>query len=258
MQITELHQQLQTFFDEADCQILSNDPNYLIVQLTNEMDRKIMNRPFYWKYIDATGDEPNPAQLTLITNPGEETASIRGEPLHLGAPRLRTIMDALREMGSFVYLYETSKELQNGVLTPWLHLNIKVTYRCHQTKEMLYSLGMNLMTGEVWDQFFDRLKEKELATEQPEGLFPVPPVIAFEKAIYRLQQLLEDHILKENHDWADEAKLLYEKERRVLDYFYEHMEEKPAQYEVECQALKEQYEAKICMDIINGGVFYLV
>ena len=39
------------------------------------------------------------------------------------------------------------------ILTPWLGVNYKISYCSDQTKEMLYSVGMNLMTGEVIDGF---------------------------------------------------------------------------------------------------------
>ncbi|MDI5788447.1 YqhG family protein [Bacillus licheniformis] len=32
----------------------------MTVQLTVEVDKQIMNRPFYWHWLEKTGGEPNP------------------------------------------------------------------------------------------------------------------------------------------------------------------------------------------------------
>ena len=61
----QIHQLFTTFFKENNCQILNDHDHFINVQLTIEMDKKIMNRPFYWKYLESTGGEPNPAQVDI-------------------------------------------------------------------------------------------------------------------------------------------------------------------------------------------------
>ncbi|MGM2836147.1 YqhG family protein, partial [Bacillus cereus group sp. Bce025] len=39
--------------------------------------------------------------------------------------------------------------------------------------------------------------------------------------------------------------------------FYEESDELPESYEIEKQALQEQYEPRITVQIINGGLFYV-
>ena len=41
----------------------------MTVQLTIELDKELMNRPFYWHYLEKTGGVPNPMKLTFITDP---------------------------------------------------------------------------------------------------------------------------------------------------------------------------------------------
>ena len=64
----QVHSYLQQFFTENDCYILGESAHYMTVQLTIDMDKRIMNRPFYWQYVEATDGEPNPAQITFITD----------------------------------------------------------------------------------------------------------------------------------------------------------------------------------------------
>ena len=150
MYTQQVHRYLKTFFQETHCQIL-NDNNYsMTVQLTIDIDKKIMNRPFYWKYIEATNSTPSPAQLTLITDQHKLVEQIKGEIVDFGTPRLNQLFQATNELGAYVKMYEKVDQL--GAITnliPWLGVNFKVSYCSHQTKEMLYSLGINLMNGSV-------------------------------------------------------------------------------------------------------------
>ena len=114
-----------------------------------------MNRPYYWQYLENTDGVPSPAQITLITDQNQLEEDIKGEVVHFGSPRLNQIFQATKDLGSFVHMYERVSENlgTKTILTPWLGVNYKVSYYSDQTKEMLYSLGINLMTGEMKHSF---------------------------------------------------------------------------------------------------------
>lgn len=253
----QIHSYLQQFFQKNECPILSASEHYLIVQLTIEMDKKMMNRPFYWQYIESTGDTPAPAQLTLITNKNALTERMTGEVIHVGSPRLAQIISLIEEMGAFVKMYERGTPQVETILTPWIIINYKVAYYSHRTKEQVFSLGMNLMTGEVLKSFQESLATRALQSTMPQHTFCLPYTIRPQNAIERLDELVEGVVRKEDHTWAEEAKEKWEKEKLVLAYFYEGIDDKPEHYTIEHEALAEQYEAKIKIDVINGGLFYL-
>ncbi|WP_318615282.1 YqhG family protein [Sporosarcina sp. YIM B06819] len=255
----QIHQYLRQFFNENNCQILNNHYHYIDVQLTIEMDKKIMNRPFYWHYLASTGDEPRPAQLTLITDKNQLGENIKGEVVHFGSPRLSQLFQVTKEMGSFVQMYErvTNTSDSQTILTPWLGVNYKVTYSSDQTKEVLYSLGINLLTGRVIDNFQESLSEVDLDVTISSNTFHVPYIIKPIRALERLDAVIDNIIQQEDHAWAEEAKKRWQKDRRVLEYFYEGVDNKPDCYEIEKEAMDQQYEARISIDIVNGGVFYL-
>src|SRR6185437_9529981 len=102
----QIHNYLLQFFNENNCRILNDHPHYIDVQLTIEMDKKIMNRPFYWAYLESTNEEPNPAQLTFITDKNLLDETIKGEIVHFGSPRLSQLFHVTKELGSFVQMYE--------------------------------------------------------------------------------------------------------------------------------------------------------
>ncbi|WP_342559452.1 YqhG family protein [Metasolibacillus sp. FSL K6-0083] len=252
MDSQQINQFLNDFFTETGCDVVWQNDTFNI-QLTIEMDKKIMNRPFYWQYIEATNSEPNPARLQLTTSMQEQ-----GERVHFGSPRLQQLYLVTDELGAYVEMYESiDTSAAQTFLTPWLAVNYKIAYCCDCTKEMLYSFGLNLMTGELLLDFHRLLIQKDLSVTKPMNGFCVKHIIAPLRGLKRIQAAMEEIILQDNHSWADEAMIKWQREQRVLDYFYNGLEEKPEIYNIEQQALRERYEAKIKIDIVNGGLFYL-
>ena len=253
----QIKQYLQTFFNETDCAILHENDHYLTVQLTIEMDKRIMNRPFYWSYVESTGGEPNPAQLTLITDKASLGLNLAGEVIHYGSPRLNQLFHVTKERGSYVQLFEKVDNRGQAVLTPWLGVNYKITYSSDRTKEMLYSLGINLMTGAVIDGFQEAISSLPMEATIPPNTFYLPYIIKPLRALERLDALIETLIGQDDHTWADEAKARQKRDLQVLEYFYKGIEDRPECYEMEKKAIGEQYETKIKVDVLNGGLFYL-
>lgn len=253
----QVHHYLKEFFMENDCEILGEENHYLTVQLTIDIDKRIMNRPFYWQYVEATNSEPNPAQVTFITNQTAMAGNF-GEAIHYGSPRLNQIFLATRELGAYVQLYEkVDRDMGQVILTPWLGVNFKVSYCCDRTKEMLYSFGINLLTGVIKEDFHETICTSDFNIEPEENVFHVQYIIKPARALERLKATIESIIEQDDHFWATEAQKRWQRDQRVLDYFYEDIEEKPECYEIERKALEEQYEAKIKIEVINGGLFYL-
>ncbi|WP_075619633.1 YqhG family protein [Paenisporosarcina indica] len=255
----QIHSYLHNFFDENNCHIVKNHDHYMTVQLTIEMDKKIMDRPYYWKYLENTNGVPNPAQLTFITDQNKLIENIKGEVVHFGSPRLNQLFRATKDLGAFVHMYEqVGNQIQTKtILTPWLGVNYKVSYYSDQTKEMLYSLGINLITGHLVDGFQERVRTFDLDPEMSEDAFGLTFIIKPLRALERLDLAIEKIINEDDHTWAEEAKIRWQKDREVLEHFYEGVEDKPECYDMEKRALDEQYESRINIEIINGGLFYL-
>ncbi|MFJ6210389.1 YqhG family protein [Lysinibacillus sp. NPDC092081] len=254
----QVHSYLRQFFIENDCGILGEDHHYLTVQLTVDIDKRIMNRPFYWQYVEATNSEANPAQVTFITNQTVSSGSLYGEVIHFGSPRMNQLFQATRELGAYVQLFEkVDNEIGQVILTPWLGVNFKVSYCCDRTKEMLYSFGINLLTGIIKEDFHETICTSEFDPVLADNAFHVQYIIKPLRALERLNATVEKIIERDDHSWATEAKKRWQRDQRVLDYFYEEEEDKLECYDIEKKALEEQYDTKIKIEIINGGLFYL-
>jgi hypothetical protein len=261
MQQQDIHNFLERYFNANESPILENIDGYMHVQLSIELDKLLMNRPFYWHYLEKTGGTPNPMQMTLITDPEKCIADRKGEQIHFGSPRLHQIFQSVQQLGAYIRLYEQINEnkINNSTaLHPWLCLNAKVSYQCDRKKDILISLGLNLITGEVVDHFHTMVLAKSLTPKIPDYCFTLSPLISPKSGLARLENVLRSIIAEDNHQWAEDAHNRWQQDLRLLETFYEDIEEKPESYFLEIEALREQYEPKINITVINGGLFYLV
>ncbi|MBM6617308.1 YqhG family protein [Bacillus suaedaesalsae] len=261
MQQPEIHRFLERYFIANECEILENAAGYLSVQLTVDLDKELMNRPFYWHYLEKTGGQPNPMKLTLITDQNKVTNDLKGEVIHFGSPRLHQIFQSTNKLASYIRLYEHVKPsmIRNGNLPlhPWLGMNLKITYQCDQTRDVILSIGLNLINGMIIDHFQERLESLSLTPKIPDMCFTLSPIIKPKSGIARIKQTIQGIIDNDDHEWADAARERWNKDLTLLDHFYADMDEKPESYETEKQALQDQYEPKVKVSIINGGLFYL-
>jgi hypothetical protein len=258
MQQLEIHNFLIRYFQANECEITENGPGYLIVQLTVELDKELMNRPFYWHYLEKTGGIPNPMKLTFITNPQIAPENLKGETIHFGSPRLHQIFQSTKKLSSYIRLYENHKHNnQQTPLMPWLCMNVKISYQCDRKRDIYKSIGLQLINGQMVEDFHDRLQNVQLTPKIPDYSFTLSPLVKPRSGMSRIENYLKSLIEQDDHSWADEARNRWEQDLRLLHHFYEDVEEENESFETEKKALKEQYEPKIKISFINGGLFYL-
>lgn len=258
MQQEQIHHFLESFFTANSCNIVENEPGYLTVQLTIEMDKELMNRPFYWHYLEKTNGAPNPMKLTLITNQHQVPDDLKGEVMHFGSPRLHQIFHSTTRLGSYIRLFEKVSSTDGNIpLHPWLGVNIIVSYQCDMKKDQHYSIGLHLVSGTLVENFQEKLEKIELTPKIPDLCFNVIPLIKPQSGLKRIEQFIEQSISRDNHSWADAARQRWNDDLELLDHFYEDVDEKPDCYHLEKEALRELYEPQINVSVQSGGIFYL-
>jgi hypothetical protein len=258
MQQQEIHNFLSTYFQANDCSIEAEGPGYLTVQLTVELDKELMNRPFYWHYLEKTGGIPNPMKLTFISNQDAAPEDIKGEIIHFGSPRLHQIFASTKNLASYIRLYENhSYQKMQTPLLPWLCMNVKISYQCDRKRDIFKSIGLQLINGKMVEDFHDRLLEIPLTPKIPDYSFTLSPLVKPQSGMSRIESYLTSEIEKDDHTWAVDARERWDQDLRLLNHFYEDAEDENENYETEKLALKEQYEPKISISFINGGLFYL-
>lgn len=257
MQQHEIYDYLWRFFEANECEIFQRSPALLDVQLTIEMDKLLMNRPFYWHYLEKTGGIPNPIRLSFTTTSKEDDNS--SEFIHYGSPRLHQMFETTKKLGAYIRLFEdihTSGQT-NIPLHPWLGVNIKVSYQCDRKRDVLHSIGIHLISGAMIKNFHESIAMLQLTPKIPDFCFTLSPIIKPGNGLNRIEETLKRIITEEDHTWADEAKLRWNHDLQLLGKFYEESEELPESYEIEKRALQEQYEPYVTMQMINGGLFYI-
>ncbi|MGP7816223.1 YqhG family protein [Niallia sp. 01092] len=259
MKQQEIHQFLEKFFQATDCEIIENNKGYLIVQLTIDLDKELMNRPFYWHYLEKTGGTPNPAKLTLITDPNIAPNEIKGELIHFGSPRLHQLFACAKKLSRYIRLYENvvGQTQQHTALKPWLNINMKISYQCDRKKDVYRSIGLQLINGQIVDDFQTKMQKLSLSAKIPDYAFTLSPLIMPKSGMIRIENTIQQSLTQEDHTWAEEAKQRWTKDLQLLEHFYEDIEEPSESLQNEKLALKEQYEPKINISIINGGFFYI-
>jgi hypothetical protein len=259
MQQHEIHDYLTRFFEANHCEIFGRNPYCIDVQLTVEMDKILMNRPFYWHYLEKTGGEPNPMRLTFITDQNKAPENLKGEVIHYGSPRLHQVFAAVRDLGSYIRLYEDVRPngMHNIPLHPWLGVNMRVSYQCDRKKDMLYSYGLHLISGTIVDHFHETIRTLPLTPKIPDFCFTLTPMIKPQSGLSRIEQAVKSVIEQDDHSWADAARERWNHDLNLLKQFYEDADKLPESYETEKKALQEQYEPKIKITFVNGGLFYL-
>lgn len=256
MAIHNLNTFLEDYFTAHHCDIVLNQNGVLKIQLNEKMDRALMNRPFYWHYIKKMGREGDPMQLTLITNP--DITEVKGERIHFGSPRLQQILNHIRENERFTKLFQVVRQGKNTALHPWLVMNIRISYIGKHNKDELFSIGLNLINGQMKTEMMEELSNIEFQMQISDYCYTITPIIKPVSGFKRIQSIIGQYIQDQDHPWAKESLEELQKEIDLLKHFYEgDRDSELEQMEKELQDLRERYQPKIMVSVINGGIFYL-
>ncbi|GGP12765.1 YqhG family protein [Oceanobacillus neutriphilus] len=245
---------LINYFETKQCTILSKNDGQIHIQLNEEMDREIMNRPFYWHYIKKMGREGEPQKLRLITD--KEKSNEPGEWIHFGSPRLHQIMNKLIEKERYTRLFEKVQASENTPLYPWLVINIKISYQGARHRDEVFSVGLQLLHGHMALNMMDSLEEIALERSISDYCYTLSPMINPKSGFIRIQNLLLQHVQNQDNSWAAESIKQLETDKATLKHFYENELDHP-KYLEELEALEKRFKPKVIFQVINGGIFYL-
>ncbi|MCI1858339.1 MAG: YqhG family protein [Sporolactobacillus sp.] len=253
MQQVNIHEYLTRFFQTTGCALLPpDDDGQLKVKLTEKMDRMLMNRPFYWHYVQQTGAAAETATLVLRSESGGD-----GEIVHHGSPRLQRIFAAAGELGRFTRLYQRPASSASPALEPWLGLNLKISDRCDLKRDHLVSIGLQLINGTIVEGFHQLLRRLDLSPRLTDYCYTLTPLVTVASGIRRIEAHLINELKNKPADWANRAGERWLNDRLLLEAFYEQSDPKPEAYWKEREALKEQYQPRTIIRPVNVGLFYL-
>ncbi|WLV23549.1 YqhG family protein [Aciduricibacillus chroicocephali] len=245
---------LERYFIAHSCEVTKKTNSMLEIKLTEERDKALMNRPFYWQYVKSTGAIGKPFTLNLHTDkPQEDT---HGEYIYLGSPRLQQIFNDLRQNEKLTRQFQLLKPSANTALFPWLLVNFKLIYEGKHRKEELFSLGINLVNGEMRNEMMDAVSALDFSLSIGDLCHTISPVIQPSSGFNRIEKLLQAYVDRQDHSWADHSLKSMQEEIDLLKHFIGDKENMDV-FQRELAAIKSRYDPKITMDIINAGMLYL-
>ncbi|WP_047152203.1 YqhG family protein [Aneurinibacillus tyrosinisolvens] len=260
---------LERYFTAYQARYEENHPAYFRVELPAEVDKDLGNRPFYWTYVERLNLEPQLLSVTFIFDSAAVPPDTQGEEVMFGSPRLLQFFASSQRQGRYIRLYEqTAAEPASGMnrgLSPWLGINCKVSFICDRKKDILLSLGFNLIHGSIIDRFFERMEAKPLSPVMPDYAYTIRPIFSIDSAVERLERHIHHLIDQEDKSWAKDAEERLNFELSLVESFYseEGQEEEENKGEREdrkkkrMEELRWQYEPRIEINIVNGGIFFL-
>lgn len=260
-----VHRFAERYFSANDCQIIERSPHHLKVKLSVKVDKELINRPFYWMYVEKMNLQPNPTTLNLISKPEKAPEGFNGEFLSFGTPRFRQILQSAINQGRFIRLYEnktpeTNNPNNSSPYTPWFGVNYKLSYICDQKKDELLSLGINLYDGQIKSNFYPQIKQRIWTPKIPAHRHIIRPRFQLIECLGKLENFIEEHIKKQDSTWAREAKKRLDQELKQVSLYYPEGESETGTEAEKKQRIQEiywQYHPRIEVDIINAGLFYL-
>lgn len=254
----ELYTFTERYFRALGCNILKKEPAYLQAQLSVEADKDIMNRPYYWMFVEKTGAPPQPQQVTYIFDEDQLPDEIQGERIQFGCWRLHLIFASAKSKGRFIRLYEAVDDTGRAKgLCPWLMLNFKISFISDQKKDLFYPLGINLLSGQILPQFWDILLDYRLTPKIPDYHYTLRPIFSLPSALQRVEEHIRAFLAEQDTTWAETANKRLDEEIRLLDTFYLKSDEQAQQtYQKRLEEI-EFYRPKIEVSPINVGLVYL-
>ncbi|MFT9849374.1 YqhG family protein [Aneurinibacillus sp. REN35] len=259
---------LERYFAAHQARYEEVHPAYFKVELPTEVDKDLGNRPFYWTYVEKLNLEPQPMCMTLVFDRAALPDGVHGEDIMFGSPRLQQFFTSARRHGRYIRLYEhanaqAAPDVQ-AALTPWLGINYKISFICDRKKDYLLSLGINLIHGQIDEHFFASLESRAMRPLLPDYAYTMRPIFSPDSAVTHLEQYIEKYIQQEDTAWAKEARKRLASELLQIEQFYTAVDagDKPNETvmnpkEKRTEELRWQYEPRIEVDIINGGLFFL-
>ncbi|WP_124727160.1 YqhG family protein [Staphylospora marina] len=245
------------------CRILESAPSHLVTQLTIEADKDLLNRPFYWMYVEKMNLPPQPQRLCLVFDPDTFPEGMRGEYLFWGTPRFSNILKSARKQGRFVRLYqipETRKPGRAMPYIPWVGVNFMISYICDRKRDEIRGLGINLVTGKILPDFDRRIRTMNWSPTILPGRHVAPPRLTVETAVGKLEARIQDEVERGDLTWADEAQNRLREELELLEAYYPEeqlSETRKAEREQRRRETILQYHPRIEVSVVNAGLFYM-
>ncbi|TDL34602.1 hypothetical protein E2R51_02470 [Jeotgalibacillus sp. S-D1] len=229
---------------------ITKGPSQSLVHLNEELDRKFMNRPFYWHYRDATNQPGDPMTISIIkeTTDTMPVNAVVASPLN---PIFNQLIDAAHGETRWYKGYETvaAPSTNYAPLYPWVVIQGVLTTDPPGSPSYWKEAAISLTTGNIktGEEIFHY---ENLQANLPPQHVLTAPVIQFERAIHKLIGALEQLGTELFKEELASAHSFNEKMNPFLSALLDHANER------EYEHLNNLYQPKIRLNHPMGGIIY--
>ncbi|KIL45973.1 YqhG family protein [Jeotgalibacillus campisalis] len=229
---------------------VTKGPSQSLVHLNEELDRKFMNRPFYWHYRDATNQAGEPMTISILKNEGDSPPPNAIVATSLN-PIFKQLVEAAHSETRMFKGYETVESTSSNYapLYPWIVLQGLFTMDPPGAPSHWKEVAVSLTTGSIktGENLFNY---KALKGTLPDGHVTMSPIVQFERAIHKSIAELDKVGKTLFANEITKANALKEKMVPLLNLLKEKKDLR------EYEHLTALYEPKIRYDYPIGGLVY--
>ncbi|MDI3256588.1 MAG: YqhG family protein [Kyrpidia sp.] len=220
----DIRQFAKTYFETAGATILDDSPQRLTVRVPIEIDKELTDRPYYWMWVEATGEKVEPQTYTFLFDPEGDEENPAAEWLAPASFRLQKMYDSACRRGRYVRQFEICSP--EDPLLPLLLVYCKVSYISDRRKDRLLAMAVDLFDGRVAVDPKGRLPPLSLS-DQPKTRHLMEARVTWPETRGLLEATLRLYLNHEDHRWAEEAiTRRQEEERRLARYFEQLVRER--------------------------------
>ncbi|QSO53316.1 hypothetical protein JZ785_05440 [Alicyclobacillus curvatus] len=221
---------------------------YREYELPRDIDKELTHRPFYWMWVEQTGQNVPQTILRLaFSEVAEERENQRVrdaalaqaspyltdiqrqyfvapkvELVALGSFRLDKLYDSCLQRGRFASVAPRN-HIAGGDLVPWLMLNCLISYRCDITEQSLVSIGVCLENGQYVEGFHHMIENIDMSVLDPR-LIQTRMQVSVKDGLKKIRERLHQKITQANHHWAVEAHTRLTKEIEQIETYYDSLQ----------------------------------
>jgi hypothetical protein len=266
MEPNEVRAFTERYLSAYGCTIVESGEHYLQTRLSEEVDPDLVHRPFYWMYVEKMGLQPQTSTLIFTFQADATPDQKPSELLSFGSPRFSAILRSAGKNGRFVRLFEAggrSARLWNQPQPyhPWLGVHFLVSFICDRKRDEIRDWGIDLRTGEIWEDFHHLCSQKKWDHRLPPGRHMLPQRLTLPEAVGELEYTLEGWIERQDTAWFEEAKERLNHElNQIHAYYPEEWRMSDALHQEKKQRLREtvwQYHPRVEVEVVGAGLFYM-
>jgi hypothetical protein len=212
----EIQNFCRRYFEAVGAPILVDQDHFLQVELPREIDKELTDRPYYWMYIEATGQQVPNTVLSLSFDPELAVEGVeKMEFVTLGSFRLNKMIESAQKRGRVTKAYQ---KVSAKPLVPYLMTTFKLSFVADRRRDEMVSYGVHLGNGSVIRDFYERVQGLPFGSEPTR--MAQSPVLSLSKGYERLKESLLAEIEQLDHTWAEEANAHLALELEQLETYY--------------------------------------